>query len=101
MSANGSLDMDKAGAFAFKVVGDVTAQQMGPLTTIGDRLGLCVALAHAGPLTSAELAARAGDADGVAVTRTERDKCGRCWRHLPEVSEDGALCARCDEVVNG
>jgi isoleucyl-tRNA synthetase len=26
-------------------------------------------------------------------------KCGRCWRHLPEVAEDGALCARCDEVV--
>nr|WP_295372664.1 isoleucine--tRNA ligase [uncultured Sphingosinicella sp.] len=48
-----------------------------------------------------ELAARPGDADGVAVTRTARDKCGRCWRHLPEVSEDGALCARCDEVVNG
>jgi isoleucyl-tRNA synthetase len=48
-----------------------------------------------------ELAARAGDEDGVAVTRTARDKCGRCWRHLPEVTEDGALCARCDEVVNG
>jgi isoleucyl-tRNA synthetase len=48
-----------------------------------------------------ELAARPGEQDGVAVARTERDKCGRCWRHLPEVSEDGALCARCDEVVNG
>jgi isoleucyl-tRNA synthetase len=33
--------------------------------------------------------------------RVNFDKCGRCWRHLPEVSEDGALCARCDEVVNG
>jgi isoleucyl-tRNA synthetase len=28
-------------------------------------------------------------------------KCGRCWRHLPEVSEDGALCNRCTEVLNG
>ncbi|HWH21758.1 MAG TPA: class I tRNA ligase family protein, partial [Allosphingosinicella sp.] len=37
----------------------------------------------------------------VAVTRTELEKCGRCWRHLPEVPEDGALCARCEEVVNG
>jgi len=35
------------------------------------------------------------------VERTEHLKCGRCWRHLPEVSEDGGLCARCDEVVNG
>jgi isoleucyl-tRNA synthetase len=32
---------------------------------------------------------------------TSNHKCGRCWRHLPEVPEDGALCARCDEVVNG
>jgi isoleucyl-tRNA synthetase len=37
----------------------------------------------------------------IAVGRTTHHKCGRCWRHLPEVSEDGALCARCDEVVNG
>ncbi len=33
------------------------------------------------------------------VTRTTHHKCGRCWRHLPEVSEDGALCDRCDTVV--
>jgi isoleucyl-tRNA synthetase len=39
--------------------------------------------------------------DGVEVTKTENEKCGRCWRHLPEVPEEGALCARCDEVVNG
>jgi isoleucyl-tRNA synthetase len=32
---------------------------------------------------------------------TGNHKCGRCWRHLPEVSEDDALCARCDIVVNG
>jgi isoleucyl-tRNA synthetase len=34
-----------------------------------------------------------------SVTRTSHHKCGRCWRHLPEVSEDGALCSRCDHVV--
>lgn len=39
--------------------------------------------------------------DTLAVRRTEDEKCGRCWRHLPEVKEEGALCARCDEVVNG
>jgi isoleucyl-tRNA synthetase len=42
-----------------------------------------------------------GAAEGIEVTRTDRRKCGRCWRHLPEVSEDGDLCGRCDEVVNG
>ena len=35
----------------------------------------------------------------VSVVKTERAKCGRCWRHLPEVTTDGALCARCSDVV--
>ncbi len=48
-----------------------------------------------------ELSAAAGGADGVAISRTEHEKCGRCWRHLPEVREDGTLCARCEDVVNG
>jgi isoleucyl-tRNA synthetase len=39
------------------------------------------------------------EGDAIAVERTEYLKCGRCWRHLPEVAEDGTLCARCDEVV--
>jgi isoleucyl-tRNA synthetase len=34
------------------------------------------------------------------VTKTTHHKCGRCWRHLPEVTEDGALCGRCEGVVN-
>ncbi len=40
-----------------------------------------------------------GQGDGVTVTRTSDHKCGRCWRLLPEVTEDGALCGRCDSVV--
>ena len=40
-----------------------------------------------------------GQDDGVTVTRTHDHKCGRCWRHLPEVAEDGALCGRCETVV--
>ncbi|PAL22227.1 isoleucine--tRNA ligase [Sphingopyxis sp. GW247-27LB] len=35
------------------------------------------------------------------VKRTENHKCGRCWRHLPEVTEDGALCNRCETVLDG
>ncbi|HEY0598111.1 isoleucine--tRNA ligase [Sphingopyxis sp.] len=30
---------------------------------------------------------------------TENHKCGRCWRHLPEVEADGSLCNRCDTVL--
>lgn len=37
--------------------------------------------------------------ESVTVTPTERLKCGRCWRHLPEVVRDGALCERCSGVV--
>ena len=33
------------------------------------------------------------------VVKTEHHKCGRCWRHLPEVAEDGALCGRCETVL--
>ena len=39
--------------------------------------------------------------DELTVTRTTHHKCGRCWRHLPEVTDDGALCTRCTEVVGG
>jgi isoleucyl-tRNA synthetase len=42
--------------------------------------------------------------DVVAFAEVERSshlKCERCWRHLPEVTADEGLCARCDEVVNG
>jgi isoleucyl-tRNA synthetase len=35
------------------------------------------------------------------VVKSSHHKCGRCWRLLPEVKEDGGLCNRCDEVVNG
>ena len=40
---------------------------------------------------------KAGDA--LRVAKTEHHKCGRCWRHLPEVDEDGDLCNRCATVV--
>jgi isoleucyl-tRNA synthetase len=40
-----------------------------------------------------------GQGDGVSVARTSDHKCGRCWRHLPEVAEDGDLCGRCESVV--
>ncbi|WP_226016122.1 isoleucine--tRNA ligase [Novosphingobium sp. FKTRR1] len=40
-----------------------------------------------------------GHGDAVTVTRTTDHKCGRCWRHLPDVVEDGALCGRCTAVV--
>ncbi|HEX8513382.1 MAG TPA: class I tRNA ligase family protein, partial [Allosphingosinicella sp.] len=43
----------------------------------------------------------AGETDSLEVTKSDYLKCGRCWRLLPEVEEDGGLCARCEGVVNG
>ena len=39
------------------------------------------------------------EGEGVTVSRSSDNKCGRCWRLLPSVSEDGELCDRCEEVV--
>ncbi|MEO1968956.1 MAG: isoleucine--tRNA ligase [Sphingomonadaceae bacterium] len=42
-----------------------------------------------------------GQGESVTVSRTTDHKCGRCWRLLPEVAEDGDLCGRCETVVEG
>ncbi|WP_095012432.1 isoleucine--tRNA ligase [Tsuneonella mangrovi] len=41
-----------------------------------------------------------GQGSAVTVSRTTDHKCGRCWRLLPEVAEDGELCSRCESVVS-
>jgi isoleucyl-tRNA synthetase len=37
----------------------------------------------------------------ITVTKSANHKCGRCWRLLPEVTNDGDLCNRCEGVVHG
>ena len=39
------------------------------------------------------------DGATLRVEQTAEAKCGRCWRHLPSVGEDGALCDRCAAVL--
>lgn len=60
MTTTTTLDMGKVQTFAFKVIADITAAQMGPLNVVADRLGLFQKLAGADPMTSAEFAAYAG-----------------------------------------
>ena len=55
-------------------------------------------------LAEAFITASVARSDSAAVTdvtasRSSEDKCGRCWRLLPSVAEDGALCDRCETVV--
>ncbi|WP_227340017.1 isoleucine--tRNA ligase [Sphingopyxis sp. P8] len=38
--------------------------------------------------------------EGISIKPTTHHKCGRCWRHLPEVESDGALCNRCETVLD-
>jgi isoleucyl-tRNA synthetase len=40
-----------------------------------------------------------GQGEGVTVTKSHHHKCGRCWRLLPDVAQEGSLCTRCDAVV--
>ncbi|WP_426257560.1 isoleucine--tRNA ligase [Sphingomonas sp. DC1600-2] len=56
------------------------------------------------PLSPAALAelfivAKVTTGEAITVSRTDFHKCGRCWRHLPEVAVDGDLCDRCAGVV--
>jgi SAM-dependent methyltransferase len=57
------IDMDAVKAFAQKVGADQAATLGAALAHVGDRLGLWAALAGAGPVTAAELAARTGLAE--------------------------------------
>jgi SAM-dependent methyltransferase len=54
------IDEAKLHAFLGKVVADMGATVHGALMIVGDRLGLYKAMAGAGPLTPAELAAKTG-----------------------------------------
>jgi isoleucyl-tRNA synthetase len=44
-----------------------------------------------------------GDGDEVIVSKSPDNKCDRCWRLLPDVTPQadnaGALCGRCESVV--
>ena len=54
------------------------------------------------PKAMAEIAITAAvtyGGEGVIITPTTDHKCGRCWRHLPEVATDGTLCNRCETVL--
>jgi isoleucyl-tRNA synthetase len=57
--------------------------------------------APAADLEELFIVAKVSPGQSIGVTRTSFHKCGRCWRHLPEVADDGALCGRCAEVVGG
>ncbi len=58
-----ALDEDKLHQFVFRAVEEVGASLNAALVVMGDKLGLYRALAEAGPLSPADLAARTGTAE--------------------------------------
>ena len=66
--------------FVFTAVDEIGATLNAALVVIGDRLGLYRALAGAGPLDAAELAARTGTAERVRARVAERAGRGRLRR---------------------
>ncbi|HLJ74686.1 MAG TPA: class I tRNA ligase family protein, partial [Thermoanaerobaculia bacterium] len=37
----------------------------------------------------------------VTMSAARGKKCGRCWQYREEVTQDGGLCARCEDVIAG
>jgi isoleucyl-tRNA synthetase len=46
-----------------------------------------------------ELKVARGAELSAVVDENTHCRCGRCWKHLPEVKEEGGLCARCETAV--
>src|SRR5688500_18596392 len=63
MTSTVEIDQAKLDAFLEQAFGDLAACYGGVMVSLGDRLGLYDAMRGAGPLTSAELAERAGCAE--------------------------------------
>lgn len=55
-----AIDPQKLETFAMKAIGDIASAYTGVMVSLGSKLGLYAALAGAGPLSSGEVAARAG-----------------------------------------
>jgi SAM-dependent methyltransferase len=83
MTAASTLDMGKVQGFAMKLLGDITALQMGPLMVLGQRLGLFDVLADAGPVTAAEFVKRAGIDERYAREWLSALACHRCVDYDP------------------
>jgi SAM-dependent methyltransferase len=88
-----ALNEDKLQAFLDRAFTDLAASYGGVMVSLGDKLGLYRALAGAGPLTSAELAERAGCAERyvrewlgsqVAAAYVEYDSAAETYELPPE-----------------
>ncbi|HYC95439.1 MAG TPA: class I tRNA ligase family protein, partial [Sphingomicrobium sp.] len=92
---------------ALRILRETVTEAIEPLRrekVIGSSLEAEVTVpADTDPALLAELfiVSSAKRGDELSVAKTDKHKCGRCWRLLPEVKADGDLCERCEGVVHG
>jgi isoleucyl-tRNA synthetase len=78
------------------MIGEKQFSRVEPLQDVLAEVFICADL-HLG---ADDLIDQDGLPAAIVPQVTENHKCGRCWRHLPEVTEDGNLCNRCETVLN-
>lgn len=83
-STTTAIDLDRLQAFAGQVVADLAAANAGFLVNVAHQLGLFKAMAGAGPLTSPEVAARAGCAERYVREWLRAMVAGRYLEYHPE-----------------
>ncbi|MDY6982103.1 MAG: methyltransferase domain-containing protein [Pseudomonadota bacterium] len=83
-SAVTQIDEDKLNSFLMQVATDLAACSAGFMTNIGHKLGLYKAMAGAGHLTSAEVAARAGTAERYTREWLNSQAAGGYVRYRPQ-----------------
>ena len=100
------VDADEAKWAALRALRAQVTEAIEPLRrdkVLGSSLEAEVWVANGGdPAFLAELfiTSTVHHGDEIRVEKTDNHKCGRCWRYLPEVKEDGDLCGRCEDVLN-
>src|SRR5262249_61412301 len=80
-----SIDEVKLEAFMGQAVTDMGATISAPLFQIGEKLGLYKAMAHAGPLSSQELADRTGAAERSVREWLRNQADGGLIRYVPAI----------------
>ena len=50
--------------------------------------------------SAAQITSADAEEISVVVHRADGGKCARCWKILPEITEEDGICGRCDTVVN-
>lgn len=97
-----AIDQAKLEAFMGQVVLDMGAIVSAPLMMIGEKLGLYKAMAGAGPLTSGELAERAGVAERYVREWLANQAAGGYVSYDPEndhytLPDENALALACED----